>query len=263
MPSPFPGVDPYLESQHYWEDFHGSFLPDCRDALNGILPDQYEARLGEHFHLIELTEPESKLVLPDVAFMEGDRKSSRGAARQTTTGGSLTLEPVTIPLPTLEMEVRDVWIEIRRRPDRTPVTVIEVLSPTNKIGHGLSKYRLKRRRLIHQHVHLIELDFLLSGHRLPMGRSLPPGDYYALVSRAENRPDCQVYAWTIRDPLPHIPIPLLTPDPDVQLDLGAVFATAYERGRYARSMDYTAPLPIVRNSEDRTWAERIAQTPRH
>jgi hypothetical protein len=103
---------------------------------------------------------------------------------------------------------------------------------------------------------------LLGGRRLPMGRPLPPGDYYVLVSRSEHRPDCEVYAWTIRDPLPTIPIPLLAPDPDVVFDLGALFATAYKRGHYAGSIDYAAPLTVVRKSEDRAWAEGIARRAR-
>jgi len=70
---------------------------------------------------------------------------------------------------------RDVWIEIRRPPQRTPITVIEVLSPTNKLGEGLAEYRLKRRTAIRQKVHLVEFDFRMGGQRLPMGRALPRG----------------------------------------------------------------------------------------
>ena len=79
------------------------------------------------------------------------------------------------------------------------------------------------------------------------------------LSRAERRPDCEVYAWTIKDPLPRIPIPLLPPDDDILLDLARVFATAYRRGRYARSIDYAAPLALVKNPDDRAWSERIAK----
>src|SRR5205809_3654793 len=262
MPSPFPGIDPYLEAQGYWEGFHAGFVPYCRDALNDVLPESYIAELGERLHLVELSAREAKLILPDVAILAAERKSVRGGARAKRAGGTLTLEPVTIPLPRVTMEVRDVWIEIRRLPKRTPIAVIEILSPTNKAGDGLAEYRLKRRQTIRQKVHLVEFDFLLGGRRLPMDRPLPRGDYYALVARAERRPDCEVYAWTVRDPLPRIPIPLLAPDPDVVLDLGAVFATAYERGRYAGSIDYTAPLAIVKKPEDRPWAEGIARRAR-
>jgi hypothetical protein len=259
MPSPFPGIDPYLEAQGYWEGFHQGFTTYCRDALNDLLPEDYVATLGVHLHLVELTPREAKQILPDVAILGKGRKPVRSDARAKRAGGTLTLEPVTIPLPRITREVRDVWIEILRPPERTPIAVIEVLSPTNKLGDGLAEYRLKRRKTIRQKVHLVEFDLLLGGQRLPMGRALPRGDYYALVARAERRPDCEVYAWTIRDPLPRIPIPLRTPDPDVMLELGPASAAAYERGRYGRLIDYSAPLTLVRRAEDRAWAEKIAR----
>jgi hypothetical protein len=262
MPTPFPGIDPYLEAQGYWEGFHTRFITYYCDVLNDLLPESYIAELGEKFHLVELTPSEARRILPDIAIIEGDRKPSRATARRKQAGGILTLEPVTIPLPRITMEVRDVWIEIRRLPKRTPVAVVEVLAPTNKIGVGEAEYLQKRRKTIKQKVHLVEFDFLLGGHRLPMGRSLPRGDYYALVARAARRPDCDVYAWTIRDPLPKIPIPLLAPDPDVILDLGPVFATSYEKGRYARLLDYTGPMTLVRKPDDRKWAEGVARRPR-
>jgi hypothetical protein len=258
MPSPFPGIDPYLESQHYWEDFHPSFLTYCRDALNAILPGAYVAQLGERIRLVELSQKRAKLVRPDIAVVPGAERPSRRTTHQKA-GGTLTLEPVTIPLPTVTMEVSDVWIEIRRETSRTPVTVIELLSPTNKTGDGFVEYKLKRRSLIRQKIHLVELDLLLGGRRLTMDLPLPTGDCFAFVSRTQHRPDSEVYAWTIHDGLPSIPIPLLAGTPDVALDLAGVFATTYERGRYARLIDYATPPSVVRKPEDRAWAEKRAR----
>ena len=51
----------------------------------------------------------------------------------------------------------------------------------------------------------------------------------------------------------------MDPDPDVPLDLAAVFAMIYQRGRYERSIDYTTPLDLPLKPEDRTWAEKIAR----
>jgi hypothetical protein len=259
VPSPFPGIDPYLESQHLWEGFHARFVTYFCDALNDVLPETYVAELGEHFYLMELSGRGAKQVLPDIAVIEGGWKPSQGSQRQMRSPATLTLEPVTIPLPKLRKEVRDVWIEIRRPPKRAPIAVIEVLSPTNKSSDGFVEYKLKRTSTIRQKVHLIEFDFLLGGRRLSMGEPLPGGDYYALVSRAERRPDCEVYAWTVRDRLPAIPIPLSAPDEDVKVDLGAVFTTAYTRGRYARLIDYSAPPSVLRKPPDRAWAEKIAR----
>jgi hypothetical protein len=101
------------------------------------------------------------------------------------------------------------------------------------------------------------MDLLRGGRRLPMQKPLPPGDYYYLVSRGEQRPDCQVYAWTMRQPLPRLPIPLRAPDADIHIDLGAVFATAYERGRFQQRIDYRGPVPGMLSDEDRQWLNSI------
>jgi hypothetical protein len=162
----------------------------------------------------------------------------------------------------VELEVRDVWIEIWRLPQRTLVAVVEVLSPNNKIGEGFPEYDRVRRARLGRNIHLVELDLLLLGERLPMDEPLPPGDFYALVSRADQRPCCDVYSWTLRDRLPSIPIPLPRPGPDAMLDLGPVIATEYEEGRYARLIDYSVPPSNVKKAADRAWAQQIAQAAR-
>jgi hypothetical protein len=257
MPSPFPGIDPYLESQGYWPDLHASLILYSRDALNDVLPESYEARVGEQLRLVERNEPIARTRVPDVAILEGSAARAGGSRSE---GGLLTMEPVTLDLPSIEVEeVRDLWLEIRHRPGRDLVTAIEILSPTNKTGAGYRDYLAKRFELIRQPIHLVELDLLIRGQRLPMRQDLPPGDFFAIVSRSERRWKSEVFAWTIRQPLPEIPIPLLAPDPDVKLDLAALFADAYERGRYARALDYAAILDLPLPSDDRTWAEALGQ----
>jgi hypothetical protein len=96
-----------------------------------------------------------------------------------------------------------------------------------------------------------------------MERPLPQGDYYALVARVERRPNCDVFAWTVQNQLPIIPIPLLAPDPDIDVDLAPPFATVYERGRYARLIRYDAPLELPLSPEARTWAEKLAGSAVH
>lgn len=162
-------------------------------------------------------------------------------------------------MTTIVEEVKQRWIEIRRKPDWVPVAILELLSPTNKLGHGYEEYLYKRVSMIARSVHLIEVDLLLGGRRLPMARPLPAGDYYVFVSRTEQRPRADVYSWSIRDPLPTIPIPLIAPDPDMLLNLAEIFTTVYERGRYDRSIDYRAPLPLPLGTSDRIWAEELAR----
>lgn len=256
MPSPFPGMDPYVEDQKLWRDFHSRFVPYCCDYLSDLLPDPYEARLEEEFRLVQADDDKTVDVRPDVV-VEGSQPA--GWVGRAALAGALTLEPLVFTLPAIWTEVRDVWIEIRRRPDRRLVTVIEILSPTNKAsGSGVFQYLAKRSEFVRESIHIVEIDLLLEGRRLPMAEPLPPLDYFTIVSRAERRPRSDVFAWTIRQGLPLVPIPLLPPDSDVPLDLAGVFGLAYDRGKYAKALDYRRPLSVPLAPADKAWAEGVA-----
>jgi hypothetical protein len=82
---------------------------------------------------------------------------------------------------------------------------------------------------------------------------VPDGDFYAILSRQQRRPKAEVYAWTLRQPLPRIPVPLKPEDGDVTLDLHQAFCVVYDRARYDRSLDYTAPLP----PDDAAWVQDV------
>jgi hypothetical protein len=224
MPSPFPGLDPFLEDQGYWNEFRKVFIGWTQYSLAERIPDSYEVRLGERMSLIS----------PPDSHPEYGSRSDTG-------------------------EVSELRIEIRRLSDRAVITVIELLSPINKQAQGANLYSKDRFEILQRRVHLVELDLLIDGERLNMQDELPRGHYYAFVSRAKRRPASDVYAWSIRDPLPTIPIPLMTPDPDISLDLAAIFQTVYQRARYERSINYKAPLGLPLRREDRDWAEAIAQ----
>jgi hypothetical protein len=155
-------------------------------------------------------------------------------------------------------EVPERWIEIKRLPELSLVTVIEILSPTNKAGMGRTEYLHKRRELLDQPVHVVEIDLLVRGLRLPMGAPLPPGDYFALVSRSERRHNSDVYGWSVRRNLPTIPIPLAQPDPDITADLALVVGRAYDQGRYGRLVNYSAAVDLPLAPDDRAWAEDLA-----
>ena len=252
MRSPFPGMDPYLEDPAFWPDFHYKFINYWHEALADVLPGDYEARIGERVYLIEHDPDTRKLIYPDVAVSEGQRTEvgSSGAAAVAT------LEPVTIPVSILEGP-REAYVEILHRPERSLVTVLELPSPANKNQPGRMEYVLKRNALLHQQVHLVELDLLLGGFRLPMDRPLPLGDFFYIISRWEPRPDAQVYGWSLRQPLPGLPVPLRAPDKDVFVEYAGVFTTAYERGRFGRSISYRSPCPAPLNETDQEWAASV------
>jgi len=155
---------------------------------------------------------------------------------------------------TADEEVREVWVEIRRRPERRLVTVVEVLSPTNKTGTGRWEYRAKRRALARQSVHLVEIDLLVGGERVASSPAMPVADDYAFVSRSERRPNGDVYGWTVRQELPSLPVPLAAPDPDVYVDFRAAFVAAFERGDYGALIEYRQPPLAPLAEADRQWA---------
>src|SRR5665213_532368 len=229
------GIDPYIEATGLWPDFHLRFLNYWCEALAQVLPRQYDVRMDERVNVVELSANTLKRIEPDLAITRAEAKRAATA----TTGVIATLEPVTVPL-LIQEERREVYIEVIRRPHRTLVAVLELLSPSNKTDPDSVAYLAKRDALLHQPVHLVELDLLKGGRRLPLGADYPAGDFFALVSRSDRRPNCQVYAWPAPDPLPTIPIPLHGSDSDYAVNLESVFQTAFAKGRYADSEDYTA-----------------------
>jgi hypothetical protein len=236
----FPGVDPYLEDPAFWRDFHEGFVIYLRDAIVALLPDGYDVRIDERINLMGAGSAPEAQFLPDLTVSKGtgDGWSTEGHAGN----GNIVAEPVTIPLVMID-EDRVSYLEIVHRPSRQLVTTIELLSPSNKVDPGFRDYLLKRNIILHEPVHLVELDFLLGGRRMPTRVPLPPGDYYAIVSRCHTRPNAEVYAWPVREPVPAIRVPLRAPDPDLLLDLAAVYEETFRRGRYERSLRYDQPPP--------------------
>lgn len=250
MLGPFPGVDPFLEDQSYWMDFHPTFLNYLREALGDGLPDDYEARIDERVRLVDVTANSAIQIRPDVAVTR--TPGCLGAAL------AALLDPDTIPTIVMD-EDRETFIKVLHRPDRQLITIIELLSPSNKNEPDRRDYLTRRNAVMRQAVHLVELDFLVAGQSVPMARPMPPTPFHVIVSRWERRPDCQVYSWGLRDPLPTVPVPLRQPDPDVLIDLADVYATAYRRGRYAKSITYTEAIRLPLSDDDRAWVHERTQ----
>ncbi len=262
MPSPFPGMDPYIEQSEIWRDFHNDLAGEIRARLNQQLGPRYYAAL----------EPRMTYEVIEVATKYGGQPDA-GVFRLrevATVAPPSTATPVKSRVP-LEFPVRLQTVTIRKAADRELVTSIELLSPVNKQpGHAAYKsYHRKRRALLRSETHLIEIDLLRGGERPPLADPVPAAPYYVTLSRVDERPTVQVWPIQLKDKLPVVPVPLLEPDPDVPLDLSAVAAAVYERGAYAVRIDYSAlPPPPPLSAEEQTWVEMIlkrekqdAQTP--
>jgi hypothetical protein len=258
MASPFPGMDPFIEGQGFWRDFHASFIAYWRETLLGQLPSHYDVRIDEQVRLVPAQGGASGPKRPDVAVVQTG-SGTRAVTAAQSAGGLATIEPVSIANVELE-ESRDTWLEIYYRPDDSLVSVLELLSPSNKTGPGRDQFLARRIELLRREVHVLELDLLLGGARLPLGGPLPAGDYFALLSRAERRPICDVYAWGLRQPLPRVPVPLRAPDADVAADLAKLFSTTYDRGGFGRRLRYSGELSLPLSAGDRAWAMEQARS---
>lgn len=258
MASPFPGMDPYLEQSGTWGDFHLEFISCLRSAIRARLPESYDARIQERVTMIESFDNPRQSFEPDV-IVGREREAAISREREHTS--SALLEPVMLPLIIPEKE-RQNFIEIYDYPGQELITVIELLSPTNKLSKGRDEYLIKRDAILSEEIHLVELDLLVNGQRLPTAEPLPQDDYYAFVARHERRPLCDVYHWSVRRPLPAIPVPLKSPDPDVIVELQPIFAETFQRGRYERRLRYSAAPRARLSRADRQWAAQVAAASR-
>lgn len=246
MKPPFPGMNPYLEAPRLWPGFHNSFITYFREQLKPLLPKGYYADVGtrEELGITGLEEIERRIV-PDVAVKQRPR-GSHGASRPHA---SAVMDiPEHIVIPDEEAEVG--YLEIRDVEGHRVVTVIELLSPSNKLpGPDRDAFEEKQCQVLASDVNWIEIDLLRGGKRLGCHQRVRThcqkrGYHYAVVvSRAgKRRPlDFEVYGFTVRDPFPVIGIPLREPDPDVALDLTKVYQRTFESGPYEQILSYDAP----------------------
>ena len=255
MPSPFPGMDPFIEGQ-IWQDFHDSLIPDLRDALNWSLPGRYTAYIQDRVTLTDASGDGGWAVVGDASVRDrGDAGDTPATAAVTASPGVATL---TLTLPAVESD-EEIYVEVREGDTGRLVTVIEVLSPKNKRGDGRVAYLEKRAALLRTEVNLVELDLLRGGRRPPTVEPLPDSDYFAFVSRADERPTVAVTHWRLSDPLPNVPVPLRPGDREVTLPLQRIFGRMYDAANYARVLRYDRPPSPPLPPDGAAWAaERLA-----
>ena len=259
MPSPFPGMDPYIESPELWSDFHSNLASAIQAQLNRFIQPRYFARLTPYvtYEVIEIGEVRG--VRPDVGVWQTQPPPESAPADVAT----ITPAAVESAVP-LEIPLSLYRIEIHTTAAQQLVMVIEVLSPVNKrpSHDAYQAYQRRRRDLLRSEVHLLEIDLLRGGERPPLERPVPPAPYYIVLSRAERRPTVEVWPIQLADRLPVLPVPLVKPDPDVPLDMGEVVAGVYERGAYAQQIDYTQPpLPPLFSRDESAWLETLLDRP--
>ncbi len=264
MPSPIPGMDPFLEDPAIFPDLHDNLIAEIRNAINGQLPSPYYARSASRVWV----EPSQRRVGPDVNVLRPERSGGGDASSPplaTATAVAVARSPVVVHIP--REEFREVYLDIYAKPgNERLVTTIEVLSPTNKTpgGDGRALYLRKQREVLGSKVNLVEIDLLRGGQHttvVPFEDALAkagPFDYHVCVRAFEEPDDFVIYPISVGERLPVVAIPLLPGDGSVSIDLQPLLDRCYDSGLYQRSIPYRdgTPIPPLR-PEQMAWVEQV------
>jgi len=251
MPSPFPGMDPYIESW-IWGSFHGSMIVCIHDQLNPRLPKRYIVSTDLCIWREEVSDLSTQLLgAPNLYLAERFQSNTVGPA-------ATIAAPVTAEWPAA-IERKQRYLRVVDQEKRRVVTVIELLSPSNKMaGPTGVAYRLKREEYLASDINVVVIDLLRAGMRPPLGEPPPPvSDYYVMVSRSSEKPRLGLWPFSVRDPLPPVPIPLDDGVADIVLDLKACLDHVYNFGRYEDQLDYSKPPKPAVREPDATWAREL------
>jgi len=242
MPSPFPGMDPYIEDHSLWGDFHNSLANAIRTQLNAKIRPNYYARQ-----------------IPCVA------DETLGIGRTNYASTTAIAEPPLMVESKVEIEEPLTLhsVEIYTAVDDELVAVVEILSPINKRSgrNAQEQYLRKRQDILNTTtVHFFEIDLLRGGNRPPLLRPVPEAPYYMLLSRADLRPRVTVWPIQLTDSLPVVMMPLKHPDADVELDMRQAVAEVYEQGAYDLQINYADPPPLPSLSpQQQEFVDKVLQ----
>ena len=261
MPSPFPGMDPWLESPAHFPDFHSRFLSSLSAAMNAVLPPPFFAALSTRVY----AEESDRNVEPDIDVLVPANGYAMGGGTATLTRLETDLLVVGEERQTDDDEIVERFIEIRTTEGSNRlITSVELLSISNKTrgSTGRTLYRAKQAELLSNGVHLVEIDFLRGGTHTTkaslreLRRQAPRFAYHVTVARADFESP-RAAAIELEKRLPEIPIPLTPEVPAVGVELQPVFDRAYDESLFARRVNYRQPPNPPLTPEQQAWADAV------
>ena len=253
MKTPFPGMDPYLEHPALWQDVHNSLIAAIRDAISPIVAPRYYVALERRAYLLK---PDDIVFIgrPDIALVSRTQPVVPSTAPLYT--GVLEVD---VPMAD---EIGEDYLEIHEVRTGKLVTLVEVLSPTNKLDkEGRQQYEAKRAQVLLTRTNLIEIDLLRAGEPMAVVGRAARSDYRILISRGRQRPKAQLYFFTLRQPIPQFPLPLLPGEIEPLVDLNTILHALYTRARFDLRLDYSQPPVPPLTPEDTDWATTLDYPP--
>ncbi|MDY6785200.1 MAG: DUF4058 family protein [Cyanobacteriota bacterium] len=256
MPSPFPGMDPYLEHPDFWPGTHHLLISLLTEALVPQIRPKYEVAIEQRIYTInDANEENGKSLcvgIPDVGIQR-QPNSPNIPTGSLATATLTTPTTVTIPMP---RKIKQAYLEVREMVNKEVVAAIEILSPVNKRnGEGRETYLKKRARVLGSLTHLIEIDLLRGWEAMPILNNPIQSHYRVLVSRSDRRPRAELYAVNLDDTLPVFPLPLREEDVEPQINLQQLLGEVYDRAGYDYRINYKLdPMPALSEAEA-SWAK--------
>lgn len=259
MPTPFPGMDPFIESSRLWSQFHTALIVALQQYLTPKIRPKYRVEIEERtYQQLEFIgeRADDRVGIPDVLIEQS--KKLRETTVAYSVGETAIITPFTAELPQY-FEIKERYLEVRHLESQKIITSMELISPSNKIrGKGKDEYEEKRKKVLASYTHFIEIDLTRAGEVLPMKlHNGSVGDYRVIVSRAQRRPRADVYAFQLRQPIPSFPVPLLQEDPEPIVPLNQLVHELYDRAGYDMAIDYSQPLDPPLAQEDQQWANAL------
>ena len=225
--NPFPGMNPYLEHPDLWPDFHFSLVAGLATALGPRLPHNY------------------RIDLPRRVEVEEHSAGGSSVAETVSVVAAPPDEAVAVRVR-MPREVGVSWLRVETAPERELVTIVEVLSPTNKRpGEGRRRYIRKREAIVAGLVNLVEIDLLRRWEPMPLETPPPVSDYRILVCRSLESPGAWLYPFMVQQRIPKFTLPLRSDDEAAapEVDLGPIINALHHTARYGQVARYDAPPP--------------------
>lgn len=252
--SPFPGMDPYTEARHLWKGIHTQLIGELSThLLPPLLAPTYYVDVEPSLQVRS-----NQNLFPDMQVLAVHRTPTQKPSGFALPVAEATMQLTTLPESDEEEDEEESAIFIREAGSEQLVTVIEVLSYSNKTRgiHKRTSYLAKRRDLLESGIHLVEIDLLRWGQRVV--RALPEQPYHILITRADEQPQGRVWSFGFDTVIPNTPLPLIG-DEYVPLPLQTAYTTIYQARNFRNRLDYTVdPEPPLTVTERTFIQQRLA-----
>lgn len=259
MPSPFPGINPYLELPLFWSQVHTHLIVAIADYMNPILRPKYRMSMEQRVYTDINNDDNLELVgIPDNVVFTPSSNATETSSNIAVAPPKVKSLPITIPQPET---IKEWYLQVKNVETQEVVIVIEILSPKNKkSGEGRNKYLRKREQLLMSLTHLIEIDLLRKGEVMPMNiDDTIKSDYRIIISRRDRRLKAELYAFNLAQEIPSIPLPLQLEDQEPLIPLQDLLHNIYEKGSYDLAINYQKQKLDNFSEDDQNWVNNLLQ----